>query len=247
MKMLIKLENPMLLSKAVDIISELVAEVRIKVDESGMSISAIDSANVAMIGFKLPKSAFSQFETEKETLGINLDDLKKILKRCSLGSSLILEKKENLLKIDIQDRIKRNFTLSLIEIEGEEIDFSSKVKNKEFSSIVEINSVDLISSIEDCIVVSDACSFIINEGKFIIEAKELNSARSEFSGDEAKINAENCKSRYSLEYLQKFMKASKLTDKTTLHFANEHPLKMDVKTGQMEINFILAPRVEDED
>ena len=238
MKMLIKLENPMLLSKAVDIISELVAEVRIKVDESGMSISAIDSANVAMIGFKLPKSAFSQFETEKETLGINLDDLKKILKRCSLGSSLILEKKENLLKIDIQDRIKRNFTLSLIEIEGEEIDFSS---------IVEINSVDLISSIEDCIVVSDACSFIINEGKFIIEAKELNSARSEFSGDEAKINAENCKSRYSLEYLQKFMKASKLTDKTTLHFANEHPLKMDVKTGQMEINFILAPRVEDED
>jgi|TARA_Y100000296_G_C5123294_1_gene231548 proliferating cell nuclear antigen len=245
--MLIKLENPMLLSKAVDIISDLVTEVRIKVNEFGMSISAIDPANVAMIGFKLPKSAFSQFEAEKETLGINLDDLKKILKRCGLGSSLILEKKENLLEINIQDRIKRNFTLNLIEIEGEEIDFNSKVGNMEFSSVVEINSIDLISSIEDCSIVADACSFIINDGKFIIEAKELNSARSEFSGDEAKIEAENCKARYSLEYLQKFMKASKLNDKTTLHFANEHPLKMDIKTGQMEINFILAPRVENED
>jgi len=47
-----------------------------------------------------------------------------------------------------------------------------------------------IDAIEDCGVVADACSFIIQNGKFIIEAKGMNSARSEFSGDEAKIEAE---------------------------------------------------------
>ena len=241
--MLIKLENPALLSKVVELISELVTEVRIKVNEFGMSIIAMDPANVAMVGFKLPKNSFSQFETSDEVLGINLDNLKQILRRCNSGSFLILEKKENLLNIQIQDRIKRNFTLSLIEIESED----KEMPNLEFSSRVELNSIDLIASIEDCGVVADACSFIIEEGKFIIEAKGLNSAKSEFSGDEAKIEAENCKARYSLEYLSKFMKGAKLCEKTILQFANDHPLKIEFKNENMELSFILAPRVETED
>lgn len=241
--MLVKLEDPTLLSKVIELISELVTEVRIKVNEFGMSITAIDPANVAMVSFRLPKSAFSQFETGNEVLGINLDSLKKILKRCSSSTSLVIEKRDNFLNILVQDRIRRNFGLNLIEIEGQE----KEMPNLDFSAKVEISSVDLVSSIEDCIVVSDACSFVIKKGEFIIEAKGLNSARSEFSGDEAKIEAEECKSKYSLEYLQKFMKGAKLCEKTNLFFANDHPLKIDIKTQHMELNFLLAPRVETED
>lgn len=241
--MLLKLGDPSKLSKVIELLSELVTEVRIKVNEFGMSITAMDPANVAMVEFKLPKSAFAQFETSDEVLGINLDSLKQILKRCGSGSFLILERKGNMLNIQIEDRIKRNFTLNLIDIEGED----KKMPSLEFSSTVELNSIDLIASIEDCGVVADACSFIIEEGKFIVEAKGLNSARSEFSGDEAKIEAENCKSRYSLEYLQKFMKGAKLCEKSILQFANDHPLKAKFKTEHMELSFILAPRVETED
>jgi len=241
--MLVKLENPVLLSKAIEIISELVSEVKIKMNDSGLSINAIDPANVALVEFKLPKSSFSVFESGEETLGINLDDLKRILKRCGAKSSLILKKKDNLLEIQIQDRILRNFTLSLIDVEKEE----KEMPNLEFSSKVELDSFDLISSVEDCAVVADACSFVIKDEKFIIEAKSLNSAYSEFSGDEAKIDAENCKARYSLEYLQKFMKGAKLCDKTILNFANEHPLKIEFKSELFELSFLLAPRVETED
>ena len=145
--MLLKLDNPSLLTKAVEIISELVSEVRIKVNEFGMNISAMDPANVAMVGFKLPKIVFSQFETGNETLGVNLDNLKKILKRAGAGSSFIMESKENLLEINIQDKIKRHFTLSLIDIESEDIDFDTKVSRMEFVSKVELASGDLIDSI----------------------------------------------------------------------------------------------------
>ena len=140
-----------------------------------------------------------------------------------------------MLNIQIQDRIKRNFNLSLIEVESEEKD----IPELEFSSQVELNSADFIDSIEDCMVVADACSFIIQNNRFVIEAKGLNSAMSEFSGDEAKIQAEDCKSRYSLEYLQKFIKASKLSDKTILKFANDHPLRIDLKTDFIELSFLL--------
>ena len=241
------MQNPVLLSKAVEIISELVNEVRIKVNEVGLSITAMDPANVSMVGFKLPKSSFTRFETGAETLGISLDNLKQVLKRCGSGSSLIIEKKDNFLEMQIRDRIKRNFMISLIDIEGDEIDFDSKTERMEFSSSVELNAIDLVDSIEDCAIVSDSCSFIIDNDKFILEAKGLNSARAEFSGDEAKIKAENCKSRYSLEYLQKFIKGARLSEKAFLEFANDHPLKLEFVNELMELRFVLAPRVETED
>ncbi|MCW8965447.1 MAG: hypothetical protein OQK82_01980, partial [Candidatus Pacearchaeota archaeon] len=102
-------------------------------------------------------------------------------------------------------------------------------------------------SVEDCTVVAEACSFIVNEGKFVIEAKGMNSARAEFSGEEAQIDAEDCKSRYSLEYLSKFIKGCKLSAKTILNFATNHPLRVDLRDNGMELSFVLAPRVETED
>jgi proliferating cell nuclear antigen len=245
--MLVKLENPELLSKAIELISELVTEVRLKVNEFGMSITAMDPANVSLVNFKLPRSAFSEFETGAEVLGINLDNLKRILKRAGKGSFLILEKKENLLSIQIIDKIRREFTLGLIEVESDDIDFSEKTSRMEFSSKVEIDSSYFISSIEDCAVIGDSCTFKISNGRFIIEAKGIDSARSEFSSDEVKIDAEDCRAKYSLEYLQKFVKGSKLVQKTNLQFAQDHPLRLDIHAENMEVSFILAPRVETED
>ena len=79
--MIVRLDNPKLLSEAISIISEVVSEVRIKLQEDGMSIVAVDPANVAMVIFKLPRQTFSQYESGNETWGINLSDLKMILTR----------------------------------------------------------------------------------------------------------------------------------------------------------------------
>ena len=175
--MQIKLENPLLLSKVVELISNLVMEVKFKIDSSGMSVVAIDPANVAMVRFFLSKNAFSQFDlgnAKQEIWGVNLEDLKKILRRVGIKSSLILKREENRLNIEMPDKIKRNFTLSLIDVKSED----KEMPNLEFGARVEMNSVDLIDDVEDCAVVADACSFIIENNNFIIEAKNLNSAKS---------------------------------------------------------------------
>ena len=154
--MLLKLENPKLLSDLVSIISELVTEVRLKINKEGMTVTAIDPANVAMVHFKVPSDLFSQFEIDKEEiLGINLENLRLVLKRCGLGSTLTIGKEDNLLKLTIHDRIKRDFTLALIEIESEDKD----LPKWEFKSVIKIDSQSLVEVIEDCQVVSDACTF----------------------------------------------------------------------------------------
>lgn len=239
--MKIKLNDPTLFTKAIDMISELVLEVKIKLNEFGLSIVAIDPANVSMVALRVPKSSFEEFQAEDQTLGVNLDGLKKVLKRCGKTGSLILEKNENMLEVKIEDKIKRIFTLNLIEIEGEDKEFPTHL---EYTSKVDISSEDLADSIEDCAVISDACSFIIEDEKFVVETKETNSARAEFSNQMVTIDGENAKSRYGLEYLQKFMKAGKAFDKTTVNFANDHPMRMDFNSEVLSLSFLLAPRIE---
>ena len=43
------------------------------------------------------------------------------------------------------------------------------------------------------------------------------------------------------------MKGAKLCEKTVIRFSNDHPVRIEFKPNQMELNFVLAPRVETED
>lgn len=238
--MLLKLNDPKAFSDAISIMSELVNEVRIKVNKGGMSAVAVDPANVALVSLKLPHSAFSQFESEEDEICVNLDDLKQVLKRAQQGSSLTIEKKENKLVVTMQDTVKRIFTLSLINIETEE----KQVPELEFNSKVLLSSQLFQHAIEDASIVSDACTFNVSEKTFEIEAQgNLNSSHTNFNSDEAKFSGEG-KSRYSLEYLQKFVKGCKLADNVYLQYKTDYPLRVDF-LGNVELTFILAPRVEE--
>ncbi len=239
---MIKLEKPKLLVDAIALISELVTEVRIKLLEDGMSIVAVDPANVAMILFKIPKESFSQYEPATTLWGVNMEDLKKILKRAATTSTLILEQEDNQLKITILDRIKREFVLSLIDVETEDKDEPSL----DFSATVELSSIDFKEAIEDCAVVADSCTLSVGEGFFVVEGSgSLNSARAQFSTDEAQISG-LARSKFSLEYLMKFIKAGKFSEKVKLRFSEEYPLRLDFAGERMGMGFILAPRVEND-
>jgi len=191
--MLLKLDHPKLFSEIISIISEMVLEVRIKVNNEGMSILAIDPANVAMISFKLPASAFSEIEVDnEEVLGVSLDSLKAVLRRVKPGSVLTITRQENELKLLIQDKINKEFNLALIEIEGDE----KQIPNLDFVSKIEMPSLDFAEAIEDCSVVADSCSFISEPDKFLINAKgSLNSFKSEFTGDAIDIQAQEANSK----------------------------------------------------
>lgn len=242
--MRLKLEDPRFFGTLINIISELVTEVRLKITKEGMHLVALDPANVAMVYFSIPSELFSQFELEKdEILGINLDSLSSILRRCGLGSSLILGKEDNLLQITIQDKIKRDFTLALINVEGED----RELPKWEFKSVIKMDAQAFVEVIEDCLVVSDACTFIAEPNKFIVEARGLNSARAEFSSDEIEIYSDHGTSRFSLEYLSKFIKGAKIANKVEINFSDNHPMRINFPTGKVLLSFVLAPRVEQGD
>ena len=194
-----------------------------------------------MVIFKLPRESFTEYEAGNEIWGINLEDLKQVLKRASTSSSIVIEQEENRLNISIFDKIKRNFVLALTNIDTEEKD----EPNLTFSSEVEIDAETFAQSVEDCLVVADSCALISGENFFVVEAQgSLNSFRAEFSSDEVTKIEGIGKSKYSLEYMNKFIKAKKFSEKVRIRFSDDYPLRIDFAGEKMGMGFVLAPRVE---
>lgn len=241
--MLLKFENPRLLADCISLLSELVLEVKAKITKSGFEITAIDPANVALASLKIPAKAFSQFDLDKEQeLGLNLEDLKQALKRASARSTLAIERKDNVLKLKLGER--RAFNLALINVDAEE----KTIPKLSFKNEIEMDGLTFTEAVADAAIVADSCALSASENSFIVEAKgSLNSTRTELSSDEVKIKSQEAsKAKYSLDYLIKFAKATKLSPKVLVSFSNDYPAKFDFKTENFELAFILAPRVEEE-
>ncbi|NPE27024.1 DNA polymerase sliding clamp [Methanococcoides sp. SA1] len=240
--MILKLDEPKLLSDAIDIISNIVVEVRIKLLEDGLSVVAVDPANVALVIFRLPKESFVQYEVGNEVWGVNLADLKKILKRAAGAASVTLQEVEGKLKITVFDRIKRNFSLSLIEVSAED----KEIPELNFGARVEMDARDFSQAVEDAGIVADSCAFIMDDDVFAVEGKgSLNSARAEFSKGDVEVFGKG-RSKYSLEYLMKFVKGMKVAKNVVVSFSDDYPLRLDFPGERMGIGFVLAPRVEND-
>ncbi|MEM5816001.1 MAG: hypothetical protein QXL14_03060, partial [Candidatus Aenigmatarchaeota archaeon] len=65
-----------------DSISKLVEEGIIKIEkDKGLIFTAADKALISVIRLNILPIAFDEFEVDKEAIGVNLDELKTILKR----------------------------------------------------------------------------------------------------------------------------------------------------------------------
>ncbi len=245
--MRLTLAEPSYIKESISIISDLVSEGRFKINKNALELVAMDPANVAMVIFKLLSSTFTEYDVKEETeIGINLGDLKKILKRASPNDMLTLELDGSKLKIQLKGNTTRTFHISLIDIEEKE----QKIPELEFPIKIKIPSNILSNAIEDADIVAESVTFEVEPKKFTISASgDLSNANIEIKeGEGIEIETkEKLRAKYSIEYLKKMIGASKLSDEVIIRFNKDYPLKLDFKIiDKLILSFILAPRVENE-
>lgn len=239
------LADSKLLSDSISIISELVNEARIKITKNHLEIISMDPANVAMIIFKLLSSSFVEYELDKDKeIAVNLESLKQILRRAKPSDTLTitLDEEKNKLSIKISGETTRTFSLSLIEIDEKE----QKVPDLKFPIKISTNTITFDEAIEDMNIVSESVAFIAEKNKLTLQSSSnLNSAKVDIPLDEDTNLKEAIKSKYSLEYLKKMVKAGKLTDKAVINFDKDYPLKLEYNLkDKLSLSFILAPRID---
>ncbi|MBU0469953.1 MAG: proliferating cell nuclear antigen (pcna) [Nanoarchaeota archaeon] len=244
------LAEPKYFKDSISIISELVTEAKFKATSIGLEMVAMDPANVAMVVFKLLSSSFTEYQVEgSEEISINLNNLKQILRRIKGDDILTLETTEdNKLKIVMKSNTTRSFSIPTLEIEDKE----QKVPELTFPIMIETYSEVLSEAIEDVSVVAESVTFLGEKNQLSVKAEgDLSKAFIEIKPNEGtSIKAETddkFKAKYSLEYLKKMIAGGKLSEKGSLYFNTDYPMKLEYKVkDKLLLSFILAPRVDND-
>lgn len=234
---LFKVDTAILLD-VVKTLKELVSEVRLKISRDGIKICEMDNANVCMFNLEIGKHRFIDITENQEirNFGVNLDSLYKILKE-NKKHNVKIEVEDNQMILTFDNGI--NSKMPLIEVEGEE----KKIPMLDFNSGVSIDSKRFKEILKHCISNSETVCFETINNTFKISTSGLNP--SEIILDDVKVSGES-KCKYSLEYIDKFIKVL-FSEKIEVLFSDDYPMSFIQENDGFKLNFILAPRIcEDE-
>ena len=95
--------NAELLKDAVAALAVIVDEVRFKINPEGISVKAVDPANVAMGIFELGSSAFDEYNADECEIGVDLNKIMDLLGIADKNDTVRMELEEgsNKLLIDV--------------------------------------------------------------------------------------------------------------------------------------------------
>ena len=243
--MKVTFEESKLLKTSIDVVSNLIDEASIIVSKEGVALKAMDPAHVAFVDLHIRTDAFSEYLVEeKMTLGLDLNQFNTILKRAGSSDKITLSaSEETTLNIEIKNNFStRRFELPLIDISEEE----TKLPNLDFPAEIELDPKVLVEGIKDAEIISDNIIFKADENNFYIKAEgDLGNVEVEVDKSEAIDHnvKDNCESQYQIEYLKDMAKASDISRSVKIHFGEDIPLKLEFVAPEVNLSFLVAPRV----
>ncbi|MFW3146391.1 MAG: proliferating cell nuclear antigen (pcna) [Thermoplasmatota archaeon] len=233
------------LKSVFSILTPIVGEVKLKADDEGWKIKAVDPAHVAMVDLTLGKDAFDKYEIEPMELGLNVERLLEHLKGAKADDTVMMKLSEdNRLIVSMS-----NLTLKipLVDASG----FSDpKVPNLQLPVGIKLNSGELHKGLKVSASISDYITFDCSEDSLVMTSSEdLSSMTLELKKGEQyeTINFEKpAKSSFSLDYFSQLMKGVGPNRDIILNIGNSYPLKMEFDFSEEagHARYLLAPRIE---
>jgi len=255
MSFTLKLENSRILKGIVETLASIIDETEFRVTPKEFTISAMDPSRICLLKLSIKKDNFDDYKCSKESkVGLNLDDLDKILKRSAATDAVEIDFNEKDQKIKIKMQREgtsrtRTFSLALLDIDIEEIPMENLL-NIEYSSKWVIDPEFLVEAIKDAEIYSEILNMksIEDQGLVFSSTGQIGEMNYELELDElieTDINGTSS-GAYSLTFLKAILKISSITEKLEISLKTDHPLKMmfNLLEGG-ELFYFLAPRVEE--
>jgi proliferating cell nuclear antigen len=232
---------------ALDSVSVLVDECKIRLEEDGLTIRAMDPANVGMVNLDLDVSAFESYETDGGMIGVDLTRLEDIASMANADDLIHLELDEETRKLQIQiDGLE--YTLALIDPDS--IRQEPDLPDLDLPATVIIEGRDIDRAVKAADMVSDHIALGVDpdDEYFYVDAEgDTDDVHFELDPDDLiDLTVGDAHSLYSLDYLKEMNKAISSDAEVSVDLGEEFPVKLnlDIAEGQGEVTFILAPRLQ---
>ena len=232
---------------ALDSVSVLVDECKIRLNEEEFSIRAVDPANVGMVDLTLEAAAFESYEADGGVIGVNLARLEDIAGMANSGDLIHLELDEETRKLHIAiDGL--SYTLALIDPDS--IRQEPDIPELDLPAEIVVEGAQLNRGVKAADMVSDHIRLRVDEAEeaFSIEAEgdtddvDLKLTREDLIA----FTAGPADSLFSLDYLKDMNKAIPSDAEVTVELGEEFPVKLHYgfAEGLGQVTYMLAPRIQ---
>ena len=235
------------LQDALDSVSVLVDECKVRLNEGALSIRAVDPANVGMVDLTLEAAAFESYEADGGVIGVNLARLEDIAGMANSGDLIHLELDEETRKLHIEtDGL--SYTLALIDPDS--IRQEPDIPDLDVPGEIVVEGAQLDRGITAADMVSDHIRLRVDEADeaFFVEAEgdtddvDLELGREDLIA----LTAGPADSLFSLDYLKDMNRAIPGDAEVTVELGEEFPVKLHYgfAEGLGQTTFMLAPRIQ---
>ena len=237
------------LKDALDSVSVLVDECKIRLNEEEFAIRAVDPANVGMVDLSLAAAAFESYEADGGVIGVNLGRLEDIAGMANSGDLIHLELDEETRKLHIQiDGL--SYTLALIDPDS--IRQEPDIPDLDLPAEIVLEGSQLGRGITAADMVSDHIALRVDPDAeaFYIEAEgDTDDVDLKLDSDDLiDLTAGAADSLFSLDYLKDMNKAIPNSTEVTAELGEEFPVKLhyEFAEGLGQVTYMLAPRIQSE-
>ena len=237
--------NAELLKDAIASLAVIVDEVRFRIKPEGISVKAVDPANVAMVTFELGSSAFDEYSADECEIGIDLNKITDLMGIADKGDlvRMELEEENHKLLIDVGGL---SYTLSLLD--PSTIRAEPRVPQLELPAKVVMNGSDLRHAVKAAEKISNHMLMGVSGDTFFMEAKgDTDQVRLEMNRDQLiDLKSGEASSLFSLDYLTDIAKPTNKVNEVSLSLGKDFPVIIDfeIANGAGRISYLLAPRIE---
>jgi len=235
------------LGAALDSVGVLVDECKVRLEAEGLTIRAVDPANVGMVDLELSAAAFESYETDGGVIGVNLDRLEDIVGMADSGQLIHLELDEETRKLHISlDGLE--YTLALIDPDS--IRQEPDLPDLDLSSEIVIEGADIARAVTAADMVSDHIALGVDPAaeQFYVDAEgDTDDVHLELGREDLiDLSPGEARSLFSLDYLKDMNKAIPKDAEVTVELGEEFPVKMHFgfAEGDGHVTFMLAPRIQ---
>jgi len=232
------------LKEITDIVSSVVTETLVVIDEDEFKVRAVDEANIAMVDISLLSKGFEEYNVEeKDIIGLNLERVQQFLRIVDSDDLLELSKEKGKL------RMKRdNLTQSIPLLDTENIQ-DPDIPDLDLPTEVKTKAEYIQTGVKAANNISDQVKVEVDEMKFSIEAEgkedeiDLTVYADQFGKYEVE---EEIESLFALDYLKDMVSSVSSKAPIYLRLGSDHPMEIEYNfaEGYGKALMMLAPRIE---
>jgi proliferating cell nuclear antigen len=236
----------------IEALKELLTDVSIEFDDTGMKIITMDNTRTVLVHLKLDASKFEYYQCKTKTnIGVNMLNMYKLIRCINNNDILTLfveENDMNHLGIRIENcekNTKTVYKLNLLDLDDRKI----SIDPEEFYSVITLPSVDFqkicrdMNNIADYVEIKNISNQLILscQGDFCNQETIISDSD---SGNVIvnKNTNEILQGIFNLKFLVTFTKCTNLSSMAEIYLKNDYPLLIKYAVASLgEIKLALAP------